>query len=147
MMAVAGHVEHGALYLFAKSIVDAHEANIERGRKQAEERQRAIDETARRWPGLAAKGWRYECSGLWHGMKHDTKRAVDLDSASDCLMIDGFGDGGHTDTPVALALIDAAGKNTTADRLRKAMREAVTVAITGGFPASAVRVLREALDA
>jgi hypothetical protein len=137
----------------AKSIVDAHEANLETGRKQAEERQRAIDETARRWPHL--EGWRYTDSDYCHRMRRSGYPDAQLSKPDGEIEI---GDGYQLDSAVVLALIDAAGRNTTAERLRervalleKAINEAL-VATEKASSASdgcvdACEILNDALEA
>lgn len=124
----------------ARQVVDAHEANIEAGRKQAEERQRAIDETARRWTEL--KGWRFIDSDCFLTMSHDRNANVYLSKTENTVAVGCDGD--EADASVILALIDAAGRNTTADRLREAMREA-NECLDNGCQGRAGEVLRDAL--
>jgi hypothetical protein len=112
----------------AKAIVDAHETNIERGRKQAEERQRAIEETAGRWPELS-KNWTYTLIGSEH--EFSSKRTSEklstggLDEKDICF--EGYDSIEYRPHAVVLALLDAAGKNTTADRLRDVISKALAI--------------------
>lgn len=115
-------------FAMAKKILDAHEANLEVGRKQAEERQRAIDETARRWPELAGK-WSYkEIHGYHEFTNSRGGEVLSIDSSSSPdVSFDSAENGESRPVPVVLALIDAAGRNTTAERLRDDIVSALSV--------------------
>lgn len=136
----------------AQAIVDAHEANLEAGRTQAEERRLAQEETARRWPELAADGLIFKHSEYSMSFRdtmfahRETEISIDDDPELSEIRFDTGDDCECRPCKVVLALIDAAGRNTTADRLSAALSKAKSMLIDG-FPMAALTVITEALEA
>jgi hypothetical protein len=133
----------------ANAIVDAHEANIEVGRRQAEEKRLAKEETARRWPELVGYGvtytkdeWAHTFAARGHG---DIEVEVTDDRVPD-VRFDAGDEWEVRPCNLVLALIDAAGRNTTADRLMGAIREAIDWIDNGDVPAGR-GVLSRAIEA
>lgn len=109
--------ENSEVYRQAIATIEAHEASLERGRRQQAERARQLEETARRWPELAADGWVFLETEYSFKFRHDELPGVAIKKNSGEFMC-AYNDSATVDSSVITALIDAAGRNTTADRLR-----------------------------
>ena len=130
----------------ASAVVNAYEGSLAHRLKQEEERQRAKDETAKRWPELAAKGYWYSDGEYYCTMHRSGHNDVCVNKEDNEVTIDGYGDegGGLTaNSAVVLALIDAAGQNTTANKLRAAIDAALD---TKGISSNVALVLQRALE-
>lgn len=107
-----------AIVSSAHTVVSNYEANLEHVRKRDEKRQRAIDETARRWPELGALGCTMEESEYLFTVSGGELPTVAIDKEDGEIERYCCDEVFPIQSAVALALIDAAGRNTTADRLR-----------------------------